>query len=68
MAAYDDEDDLDGEAECFRDQCEREDFEDKEERSLTDQEWEEEKMRREEERFLNEQERNRSEMGFDKVL
>ena len=68
MATYDDENDLDGAAECFKDQCEKEDFEEQEERVLTEQEWEEEKELREEERFLNEQERNRLEVGFDGVF
>ena len=61
MAAYYDEEDLDGTVESFKDQCEKEDFEDQEERILTDQEWEEEQ-------FLNEQEKNRIATGIDEVL
>lgn len=68
MATYDDENDLDGAAECFKDQCEKEDFEEQEERILTEQEWEDEKELREEERFMNEQERNRRELGLDSVF
>lgn len=65
MAVYDDEADLDGVAESFKDQCEKEDFENQEERSLTDQEWEEEKDLQVEEQFLKEQEKNMIEMGID---
>lgn len=68
MEAYYDEEDLDGTAESFKDQCEKEDFEDQEERIFTDQEWEEEKARREEEQFLNEQEKNRIATGIDEVF
>ncbi len=53
-----DEDDFDNAAECYKDQCEKEGFEEQEERTVTDQEWEEEKTRREEEQFFEEQERN----------
>ncbi len=57
-----DEDDFDDSAECYKDQCEKEGFEEQEERTVTDQEWEEEKRRREEEQFLDEQERNLGEI------
>lgn len=68
MVVYDDVEDLNGAAECYKDQCEKEDFEEQEERFLTDQEWEEEKERREEEQFLNEQERNQAVVGFTEEL
>jgi len=65
MAVYDEEADLDGVAESFKDQCEKENFEDQEERSLTDQEWEDMKELQKEEQFLKEQEKNMFEMGID---
>lgn len=57
MATYD-EDDFDNSAESYEDQLAKERFEEQEERSVTDQEWEEEKLRREEDHFLEEQEQN----------
>jgi len=63
--------------EDLKDQAEKEDYEDEEiemrtarertssEGRLTDQEWEEEKLRREEEQFLVEQEQNLREIDQD---
>ncbi len=67
MAIYD-ENDFDNEAECYEDQCKKEGFEDEEERSVTDQEWAEEKARQEEEKLLKEQEENWIELGFDEII
>ena len=67
MAMYD-EDDFDNAAECYEDQCKKENFEEQEERSVTDQEWEEEKARQEEEKLLKEQEESWIELGFDEII